>query len=498
MAIQMNITTEGLAKFRAALETGNLETLKTAKFYGGWSGGAVSGSVVATLDIAVNKAIESNSNVCRFICQDKSDAEYTTYGGEVINADGVVVATFNNGGKAVATKQSKAEMMLGFEIKFEDNTAASSVINMGDTTFIFDDATETAAGIIELATEAEAKAGTDAKRAITPKTLDAVIKSHAEVVHRSGTETITGNKTFTGNLVLSNVSPFFHVSQIDIVKGEQPASSQYMGIAFVDSTGQATANRLGVIETKYLADGSVCLSICAYKPEGGSTASVSLDLVYPVNGTPYITVPTPAFGDASTKIATTAWVKAVADKLLPLVGGVLTGALTISKGDLTLTEGIIKKGVKTNGLDICSGTSYEDSPALSLYPTDYAFDEGMRGRFVLRAGANTVQLVGTADGTLTWDGADLRFQAPKFSAKTTINSGTTYTAATNGFIFLDIYAKATLNVTIAGNSYQFKDFDYNSFNTLLPVRKGMAYKVNVTTTAAGGNGYVRHYFVPAM
>lgn len=190
MAIQMNITTEGLAKFRTALETGKLETLKTAKFYGGWSGGAVSGSVVATLNIAVNKAIESNSNVCRFICQDKSDAEYTTYGGEVIDADGVIVATFNNGGSPVSTKQSKAEMMLGFEIKFEDNTAASSVINMGDTTFVFDDATETAAGIIELATEAEAKEGTDAKRAITPKTLMAKLLEYLPLTGGKMTGTI--------------------------------------------------------------------------------------------------------------------------------------------------------------------------------------------------------------------------------------------------------------------------------------------------------------------
>ena len=346
--------------------------------------------------------IDAGTATAHMTVSDTDTGAYDVYEVGVYTSTGVLFAVCSSTTPFIS-KASASHVMLAIDLALTNVDPDS--VSVGDTNFAFASAMEDREGIIEIATEAEAKAGTDAKRAITPKVLDAVIKSHAEVVHRSGTETITGNKTFTGNLVLSNVSPFVHVSQTDIVKGEQPASSQYMGIAFVDSTGQATANRLGVIETKYLADGSVCLSICAYKPEGGSTASVSLDLVYPVNGTPYITVPTPAFGDASTKIATTAWVKAVADKLLPLVGGVLTGALTISKGDLTLTEGIIKKGVKTDGLDICSGTSYADSPTISLYPTEYKTAPDMAGRVVLRVGANEYHLVLKPDGTLQWDGA---------------------------------------------------------------------------------------------
>lgn len=90
---------------------------------------------------------------------------------------------------------------------------------------------------------------------------------------------------------------------------------------------------------------------------------------------------------------------------LPLTGGTLTGALTLSKGDLKLPKGGIKKSGKTNTLDICSGTSDEDSPSLSLYPT--GLDSEMAGLFVLRAGESAKKLIGKPDGSLTWEGVNL-------------------------------------------------------------------------------------------
>ena len=403
MALQMEITAEGLAKFRSAMETGALVTLTSAELYGGFSGGAVSGNKLATMTVRSNNSLDPNSNVYRFSCQDKDVGAYTAYSGKVLDADGVVVAIFHNNGAAVATKEEKAEVLIGCEIHFEDSVKVSDVVNMGDASFYFnpDDATTEVKGVIELATEAEAKAGTDTKRAITPKTLDAVIKTHSDVVHRSGAETIAGNKTFTGSFVISKDSPFILVSQNDVVKGTKPPTSQYMGLAFVDSEGQGTVNRLGLVETKYMADGGICLSLSAYKPENGSTASAGIEIIYPITGSPYINVPAPANGDSSNKIATTAWVKAVADKLLPLAGGTMTGGIKHQ-----VDSPVIKNINSAKQTIIAGGTTQEDGGTLFLFGKD---NNDSPGIFVLRANNGTLvsSLFGYADGKLQWGGKNI-------------------------------------------------------------------------------------------
>lgn len=458
MAIQMNITTEGLAKFRAALETGNLETLKTAKFYGGWSGGAVSGSVVATLDIAVNKAVESNSNVCRFVCQDKSDKTYTTYGGEVIDADGVIVATFNNGGEPVSTKQSKAEMMLGFEIKFEDNTAASSVINMGDTTFVFDDATETAAGIIELATEAEAKAGTDAKRAITPKTLNATslprkggemsgsieFTNISEVLKKTdnaGELIIIGGKSWADSpyFVLRGSGNKASPGTFELVSINPNTQEAYRLVAWAN--GRLTWNGKNIVRSVNgkMADADGNVSIAAITNvetadkwtiartitlSGDASGSVSID--GSANVTLVVTVKDDSHNhiipnvdglqDALDGKAPTVWngkniVRSVngtnADaagnvviplKFLPLAGGTMEGTIKFSKNEEQKVyvddNGDLLIGGNYGGLLRIRGANSEDNP---------------RG-FQIRAGEAdgvNMYLIGKPDGTLTWDGKEL-------------------------------------------------------------------------------------------
>lgn len=386
MAIQMNITTEGLAKFRAALETGNLETLKTAKFYGGWSGGAVSGSVVATLDITVNAAVESNSNVCRFICQDKSDKTYTTYGGEVIDADGVIVATFNNGGSPVSTKQSKAEMMLGFEIKFEENTAASSVINMGDTTFVFDDATETAAGIIELATEAEAKAGTDAKRAITPKTLKAKLLEYLPLLGGMMKGSIhfdTGANIYRSKddsyLLIFGGAGIDRGSRL-VLSGKDSSDK---GAVYLEANNGDTYTRLIIShEGRFFV----------YRKDG-----TTRHIVQSVNGTN---------ADAAGNVV-------IPLKFLPLAGGTMEGTIKFSKNEEQKVyvddNGDLLIGGNYGGLLRIRGANSEDNP---------------RG-FQIRAGEAdgvNVYLIGAPDGTLTWGGSQALLPAGAvfaFAANTT-------------------------------------------------------------------------------
>ena len=92
--------------------------------------------------------------------------------------------------------------------------------------------------------------------------------------------------------------------------------------------------------------------------------------------------------------------------------------------NLVFSTGNIKKSDTTGGMNICSGTAYNDSPALSMYPKDYS-DTALAGRFVLRAGENAYQLVGTKDGNLTWGGKSLLGGSSKSAYATSSTAATT-------------------------------------------------------------------------
>lgn len=403
MAINFYLTESTLGKLRDIIngDRTDLITFDHVEFLD------LSGNVVATLPVESVGSDAVDATVYRFSCQDKSDAEYACYSVKVYDTEGDVAAASYMGmamgggtSEPIFTKSQHAEMMAGFEIHFASATQLDCIY-MGNPTFRLDSASEALEGVVELATEAEAKAGTDTKRAITPKTLDATIKAHGDVVHRSGAETIAGNKTFTGSFVISKDSPFILVSQNDVVKGTKPPTSQYMGLAFVDSEGQGTVNRLGLVETKYMADGGICLSLSAYKPENGSTASAGIEIIYPITGSPYINVPAPANGDSSNKIATTAWVKAVADKLLSLAGGTMTGGIKHQ-----VDSPVIKNINSAKQTIIAGGTTQEDGGTLFLFGKD---NNDSPGIFVLRANNGTLvsSLFGYADGKLQWGGKNI-------------------------------------------------------------------------------------------
>lgn len=90
--------------------------------------------------------------------------------------------------------------------------------------------------------------------------------------------------------------------------------------------------------------------------------------------------------------------------IITAAGGKITGELGV--GNLVLKSGNLAKSDLTSGLNICSGTAYNDSPCLSMYPMNYS-DANLAGRFVLRAGANAYSLVGTKDAVLQWAGKNI-------------------------------------------------------------------------------------------
>ena len=116
----------------------------------------------------------------------------------------------------------------------------------------------------------------------------------SNLVHKTGNETISGNKAFTGVGTFTNYNAFWKTPYNMIVRSESiedgvtPSSNQYMGIEFRDKNDV----RVGWIGLATKTDGTQRFEL----QNQGSTSGFS--------------TPTPPAGDNSTKIATTAFVKA--------------------------------------------------------------------------------------------------------------------------------------------------------------------------------------------
>ena len=130
------------------------------------------------------------------------------------------------------------------------------------------------------------------------------------LVHKSGTETINGNKKFTSVVDIHN-------GGIDLVnnsstKGTTPSSTLYWGIRANDNTDSSTweSTRLGTLEWAVSTNNIVTGTFNAIKNEASSTSNAFLRVVYDTNNNVgYTEAPTPTTSDNSNKIATTAFVR---------------------------------------------------------------------------------------------------------------------------------------------------------------------------------------------
>lgn len=388
---KMLITSAGLAEIVNAEQSGTAPVVLSHVGFG-------TGQYTPTADMTALKSefkrFDSvaggaiGDNVIHLTIHDNSIDAYDVNEIGVFTENGTLFAVCS-ATKPFAQKAAASEIMLVVDITLTDIDPDS--ITVGDTNIVLNPATTETAGTVELATADEAKAGTDTKRAMTPATAKAARDADANIVHRTGNETIAGAKTFS-QLQIADGSPYVRVGNNNVVKGTNPESGQYWGISFTDSEGYVSKNRLGLIETIYSKDGNVSLSMGVYKPEhNNSTAMSKISLVYPADGDPYATAPTPAAGDNSTKIVTTAWANA---KFLPLAGGTMSGEIKVNSDVITagLTD---DRAYHFNGGKTWTTGSYlvltgNDSPRV--------------GRFVLGTGGGETApvLLGDPSGALSW------------------------------------------------------------------------------------------------
>lgn len=130
------------------------------------------------------------------------------------------------------------------------------------------------------------------------------------VLRTSGTQSISGTKTFTGALVVRSKAPGFWLKQEDIKKGTLPTATQYENIYFTTSESvEHPADTIGIITNTVDTNGKNSLELRAYKFEAGSTEAAVLGVYKELDGTSYGKAPTPAANSNTDHIATTAWVR---------------------------------------------------------------------------------------------------------------------------------------------------------------------------------------------
>ena len=121
-----------------------------------------------------------------------------------------------------------------------------------------------------------------------------------------------------------------------LVKGTKPSAQTWLGLYFNDKTyNESATHRIAAIEPYVGTNGTTGCYLRAYNWVANDQTVGSIAIHYPLNGTPYTEAPTPATSDNSTKIATTAYVKAQ---------GYLTSHQSLANyvtlnGDQTITGG---------------------------------------------------------------------------------------------------------------------------------------------------------------
>ena len=127
----------------------------------------------------------------------------------------------------------------------------------------------------------------------------------------SGGLTITGGKQNFAIQVQTN----------GVTKGTAPSATVYNGIEFYGNTMTKYQNRLGILEQSVSTANLSSITMSAYGCAAAeTTTSCAISCNVDSSGTAYTAAPTPATTDSSTKIATTAYVKACVPKSIGSTG----------------------------------------------------------------------------------------------------------------------------------------------------------------------------------
>jgi hypothetical protein len=174
MALKLKVTTAGRAALVNAANTGTLPVLiaqvgvtSTAFTPAADGSDLVLPGEIKRLVTFGGAAVADDT--IHSVIRDTSTDTYTWRGFGLYLADGITLFALYGQADPILEKSAGAMAMLATDIIFADIDAAA--LTFGDASFLNPPATVDVQGVVELATDAEAIAGVDAVRAVTPKGL---------------------------------------------------------------------------------------------------------------------------------------------------------------------------------------------------------------------------------------------------------------------------------------------------------------------------------------
>lgn len=220
---------------------------------------------------------------------------------------------------------------------------------------------------------------------------------------------LTGG-TLTGNLIINKSAPRCILKDTVIARNTAPSSNYTQTeLASQDKNGNATWG----LYHRYNTDKSNRIDLIVYNGTTTDTSWSGIGVGYDSDGNAFTYAPTPASSDNSTKIATTAYVKAQGyttatghnhdSVYFNVAGDSVNGTITCNYNGYN-----IRMNDNTHELSILGGNTANAADGAKLYLRGGSRSSDA-GTFLLQAGDSSgyKQLVGKPDGTLTWNGENI-------------------------------------------------------------------------------------------
>lgn len=139
-----------------------------------------------------------------------------------------------------------------------------------------------------------------------------------DVVYLAGTQTVTGDKTFSGAFTVQNSSaPTLQAQNTSLTKGTNPGAA--IGVSWLKYT-DGSGNNISSIYTRVGTNGDVFVGLVAYLNTAGVNTNAQLGITYKKDGTVTTTCPP---SDAINSIVTTTGINKGANGYVQLGNGLI-------------------------------------------------------------------------------------------------------------------------------------------------------------------------------
>lgn len=182
-SLSLVITTAGLQRFTAAQLGEDIDL--TVSSVGLSDTAFVAAPTLTALPgefrrVATIAGTATGPDTVHLVVRDAAELRYEVRGFGLFLADGTLFAVYAQG-DPIFEKSPRSMMHIAIDLVFPIGTATS--LSFGETNFLNPTATETVAGVVELATVAEVETGTDVQRVVTPAGLAARLAKLRESIN---------------------------------------------------------------------------------------------------------------------------------------------------------------------------------------------------------------------------------------------------------------------------------------------------------------------------